>query len=487
MMKKLFSIITIIGLSVSSCNKILDEQVPAHKNVDYNVITDQKTAETALVGVYSYLAGGYQWEWHYGLDFSHLCGTSRGSGSSSGGLEAGYEGELIFNTMRADGSYSAKWQGAYKIINAANWVLKLIENVDESLFTADRKKQIIAETRFMRFFANFFLFRNYCYFFDINSEYGLLYRDEPVNLTNFRVARLNVKDSYDKLIEDLDYCIANGPEFSTVYRASKQTAKAFKAKLLAMRGGTADWNTVITLTNEVITSGKFAMESDHYSIFKKRNASKEVIFSLFISPNTVASNLGTVRCRWSGYYRATDFLKSLSNIGTQYNKAINDTINTYTASTNTYSLNYGSAGKIASYGVTDAELVANSAFIYLRLGEMQILKAEAIARTTGSVSEVLSVLNPLLVRAKDTPFTEQQISGNESLLNFVYLVLLKELALESGIDYEASLRFKDSNGLPKIIGQKQNLSTIDDIKKCVKPIHVNEIVVNDLCKQNPGY
>jgi len=41
--------------------------------------------------------------------------------------------------------------------------------------------------------------------------------------------------------------------------------------------------------------------------------------------------------------------------------------------------------------------------------------------------------------------------------------------------------------LPKIIGQKQNLSTIDDIKKCVKPIHVNEIVVNELCKQNPGY
>jgi hypothetical protein len=485
-MKKIITAI-LFGTLLTSCEEILDNQIPAHSNVDSNVVTNAEGAETNLVGVYSYLAsGGYQWEWHYCLNFGHLAGTTRGSGSSSGGEEAGWEGMLIFNTITVD-FYEVldSWNYAYKLVNGANWQIKLTEDLDDEEFTGNRKKEILAEARCLRFFANFYTFRLYSHFWDESSPDGIVYRTEPSVLSNHMQPRLSVAETYQKLIDDLDYCIENGPDFKDVYHTSNVTAKAFKAKLLAMRGTTQDWADVKTLTEEVIASGKFAMETDHYSIFKKRNSSKEVIFSRYFSSITPASELGTVRCRWSGYYRSTDWVKALSPLNSQYQKAINDTIETYTPSTGVTGYNYGSMGKIASYGLTDEELVTNSALLYLRLAEMHILRAEAIARTTGVASDVTDILNPLLTRAKDNPLDPATLTDAQLLLDAVYETLIKELVAESGIDFEASMRFFDAvTGQRKIFVQKERL---EDINLAIVPIPVEEVTVNSLCHQSEGY
>jgi hypothetical protein len=374
------------------------------------------------------------------------------------------------------------------MINASNWTLKLIEGVDDSKFSGNRKKGIIAEARFLRFFAGFYLFRHFAQFWNVNSSFGLLFRDEPASALNHVKARLTVAESYVKLIEDLDYCIENGPETGDVYHASKLVAKAFKAKLLAMRGTAQDWKEIIKLTDEVIASGSFALETDHYSIFKKRNKSKEVIFSRYFSPILLASNIGVVRARTSNYYRSVDWVRNLSTPQTQYYKAINDTINTYTASTNVTALTYQAMGKIASYGLTDAELVASSATLYIRLAEMVILKAEAIARTGGDAATVCNILNPLLVRAKDVALNPSELTSKELLLDAIYRTLIKELVAESGIDFEASFRFMDlTKGVPYIIVQKENLKTIDNIRISILPIPENELIINTLCVQNDGY
>jgi hypothetical protein len=485
-MKKIISALLLIAL-FASCEEILDRQIPAHSNVDSNVILNQDGAETSLIGVYSYLAsGGYQWEWHYCLNFGHLAGTTRGSGSSTGSEEAGWEGMLIFNALTYDFyAVLSSWNRAYQLVNAANWVIKLTDELDDAEFTGNRKKEIIAEARFLRFFANFYTFRLYSPFWDSSSEDGIIYRTDPSVLSNHMQPRISVSETYDRLIEDLDYCIEHGPEFSDVYHTSKVTAKAFKAKLLAMRGTPQDWVDVKTLTEEVIGSGKFAMETDHYSIFKKRNSSKEVIFSRYFSSTATGSDLGTVRSRTQNYYRSTDWVKALSPLNSQYQKAINDTITYYTASTGVTSYNYGTMGKIASYGLTDAELVANSATLYLRLAEMHVLRAEAIARTTGVASDVTDILNPLLSRAGDSPLDPADLTDEQLLLDAVYETLLKELVAESGIDFEASMRFFDAvTGQRKIFVQKERLQ---DINLAILPIPMEELFVNKLSHQNPGY
>lgn len=475
-----------------SCEGILDDQIPAHSTVDGNVITDQNTAEVALVGAYSYLeTQGYQWEWNYCYYFSHLAGTTRGSGSSDGmGTEAGFPGELIFNQMESDHSgYITVWSNPYKMINAANWVIKLTGDLDDSKISAERREGIIAEATFLRFFAHFYLFRNFSYFWDTDSPYGLLYRTEPSGLSNHIQARLSVADSYAQLLEDLDYCIEHGPEHTDRYHISKWTAKAFKAKLLAMRGTSQDLQDVITIADDVINNGPFAMNGDYYSIFRNKNSTPEAIFNRFFSVNSVASDLGVSRARVSNYYRAYDWVKDLcGEWGDQYHNAINDSIQILNHSTDVLEWWSGTIIKVASFGANDEEVASNAGLIYMRLGELVVLKAEAIARTTGNASEVCTVLNPLLSRAGDTPMDPADYSTPAELLEGVYTVLIKEMVAESGLDWEASMRFTDlSTGLLKIIVQKENLASADDIQKAIMPIPIQELLINTKLVQNPGY
>lgn len=51
----------------------------------------------------------------------------------------------------------------------------------------------------------------------------------PSALSNNNQGRSSVKESYEKIFEDLDYAIKYGPEFYSRYRGCATTAKAFKA------------------------------------------------------------------------------------------------------------------------------------------------------------------------------------------------------------------------------------------------------------------
>lgn len=478
-MKKVYLIIVVFISTLSSCTKILDEQIPKHSTIDANVIINQKSAQTALVGVYSYLADGQYWEWQYSRDFGHLAGTS-GSNPSGAGIEV----NQMFNTMEADQTeFLPRWQGAYKMILAANWVISLTEKLPDSEFELNKKNEILGEAHFLRFFAHFYLFRGFCYFWDTASPYGLIYRTEPANLSNHFQDRLNVKESYDKLLEDLDYCIENGPDVTDLYHSSKVSAKAFKVKLLAMRGNPEDQIQIIALANEVINSNKFNLEPTLLRVFEKRNSSKEIIFARYYDPNVPAGQLGVVRARAYNYYRATDYLLDIVQSSPQYLKAVRDTIQT--SNTNTA---FNVVGKICSNGLTEADLISNSYTSYLRLAEIQLLKAEAVARSSGSATDVCTILNVLLNRAEDTPLVASNYSSKEDLLEEVYNTMLKEVAMESGLDFEACFRFTDKfTGKRKILIQKPNLITEADLKKSIMPIPIEEMYINSKVKQNPGY
>lgn len=472
-MKNIFIFITILSLLVS-CEDILDQQVPAHKTVDGNVIKDEATAEVALVGVYSYLASGY-YEWVYARNFSHLAGTTRGSGSSDGTNEAGFEGELIYNIMESDHSgYIGIWSSDYKMINGANTMIPLTEKVDNNLFSPERKESIIAEATFLRFFAHFHLFRCFGYFWDINSPYGVLYRTEPSALSNHKQARLTVSETYEQLLEDLDYVIEFGPEITDIYHVSKYTAMAFKAKVLAMRGGSGDYEEVINIVNELMAATPYSPHSDYLSYFFNKRTSTETIFSLHFANNLTSTEIGLTRARTPFYYRATEFLINTASSSEQYLWAVQDTTE-------------GTIAKIANFGEGEEELVANAAFTFMRLSELIVLKAEAVARTTGNAQDVADLLNPLLERAGDTPLEPADYGTKAELLDAVYNVLIKEMGCETGLDWEASLRFDDGAGQPRLIGQKEGLESVADLQRAIMPIPIQELNININLVQNPGY
>ena len=61
-----------------------------------------------------------------------------------------------------------------------------------------------------------------------------------------------MKESYEKIFEDLDYAIQYGPRFYSKYRSCATTARAFKADILMNRGEEGDYAEAIRLANEVI-------------------------------------------------------------------------------------------------------------------------------------------------------------------------------------------------------------------------------------------
>lgn len=107
-----------------------------------------------------------------------------------------------------DYSVANLWSGSYKIINAANGVIKQIAEVDDNEFVGDRKNEIIAEARWLRAYGHYNLLRYFAQFYDQKSKYGVLLRKEFVTATNIAQARSSVKASYDCILEDLDFAEA---------------------------------------------------------------------------------------------------------------------------------------------------------------------------------------------------------------------------------------------------------------------------------------
>ena len=180
-------------------------------------------------------------------------------------------------------------------MNSANNFIYYTDRLPESAFGPNRKTEMLAEARFLRGFAHAFLLRKYGYFWDLDSRLGTIIRLEPSSLSNNNQARATVKESYEKIFEDLDYAIKYAPAFYSRYRVCATFAKAFKADLLMNRGADGDYSEAIRLANEVIGSAEFGMEDTYADIFQHGYDSKELLFTRFMkNPPAMDDNVGSL-------------------------------------------------------------------------------------------------------------------------------------------------------------------------------------------------
>jgi|GEM_PF-5715012 hypothetical protein len=464
-----------------SCEGILDDQIPVHHTVDGNVVTDETSAEVALTGTYSYLSGEF-WEFDYLGPLSNLAGIF---GYRNVSTIPVYDDAVLDNNFDYENrTLLNQWQGAYQMILSANWVIDRVEAVADSKFSGNRKKEIVAEARFLRFFGHYYVFRMFCKFYDIHSEEGLLYREEPVGVGNHMMARLNVADSYEKLLADLNDVIENGPEFTDAYHASRDAAKAFKAELLMMRGTEDDLTEVITLTEELIA--KYPLAASLEELYRDGAASSEVIFARFQSQK---DTWGTPRMKdfcYSNKYTLSEHLLFLLQGSGYFNWYQGETI-VYDPQGNT-STYENTVVKMAPTGKSNEEIKATTKMLYMRAAELYLLQAEAVARKSGKVSEVRRLINDNLFSRAAHPWIADQSYTKEELLYEVYKAYLVELSLENGIEFPLSVRFTDiQTGMRCLISQKRNLTSEADMWKAIQPIPKEEVRVNNLMKQNEGY
>lgn len=217
-------ILTVVFVLIcgSACDSLFEDELPKYDLTAENAIVDELSSESALLGVYSFLAERV-------FDSYYIADNAVRSGLVTNKYGAYAENLTLLRVPANSLENRDKWSIAYQMINAANNVIYYVQRLDDAKFNGDRKTEIIAEARFLRAFAHIFLMKYYAYFWDVNSPYGVLIRTEPGSLAENAKSRMSMRESFGQIIEDLDFAAEHAPDYTSCLRASKGAAKAFKA------------------------------------------------------------------------------------------------------------------------------------------------------------------------------------------------------------------------------------------------------------------
>lgn len=460
-MKNVFLYIVFTGIVFTqyACKKELNA-LPDQSKVDGNVIVDGKSAEVALNGAYYRLAES---------------GDDRGTPSTmtvftheilpaqlAGSIDYQYGGSDAARNIIVSESYTALpvWTASYLLVNAANGVIKGVKALPEGKITEQRRNEILGEAMFLRAYGHYRLLGFYAQYFDVNSNYGVMLRTEPVTTSNIAKARSTVSESYASILEDIDFAITNAPANNVNHYASSWTAKALKARVLINRGAQGDYENVIAITEDIMQNGPYELEGNLRDIFSTKGLeSKEVIMGTFPMPG----QLNKKDTYFNGpAYIPTTALVDLLNGDPRANWVLGDI--------------QGQVG-ITKYKGPGVEV----AYMF-RLTEIYLLRAEAIVRSGGSLDDARGLVKTVQQHAGLTDFSALDNAATpEAMLMEIYKETARNLLCEDGQDWFALLRLPF--GTVKILRP-----TIISKDQYIMPIPRTEFQKNSaIGDQNPGY
>ncbi len=459
----------LLAILSGGCDTWLDNEMPKHNLIAENAITNERTAETALNGIYSFLHGFGALSAYYISDNEFRCGLLYDQ--YNGTFEV--EDLSMLRQREEETRIYTPWFQMYQMINAANNFIYNVEKLPEDVFAAGRKEELLAEARCMRGFALGFLLRRYGYFWDLNSDLGIPLRLEPASLSNNFMGRSSVKECYKQIFEDFDYAIQFGPRYYSKFRTCATTAKAFKADLLLSRGETADYEEVVRLCDEILASDEFQLEKTYGDIFSRGYNSTELMFTRHIKtlPELDDNNPSLLRLFGTGIYKPSDMFLEIFNKEDARFAFTLDTV------------------KIM-HGISEVEKEAwvkhyvadgNCPMYYMRLGQVLLMKAEAMARLSYPIKDILVPLNTLRERAGNLPLHEENYWDHSDLLLEIFNENVKELSMENGAIYFLAIRIKSGN-VRKL--KELNPYYEDDSQLCF-PIPKMELDFNPNVVQKP--
>lgn len=471
MKKKLYISIGLLSILLSSCEKFITQE-PQYLLTPEVAVTDEASAKSLLNGAYSAINNN-DWTARFTGGFSSMLGIINYN-----------NGAYSFN-MTATGDNEPLWKAFYVAINNANAAIDGISPLSEDKFkTPGIKTQFIAEAHGIRAFAHLYTMWYFARWFDQpESKYGIIYKDKLSTLSNVYQPRLSVKDSYAKIIGDLDYAIANAPSFYSNKRFSKQLAKALKAKLLLNRGWSKDYEDALILVNEAIAESTglgVAPEPSLAQLYQNSWDSKELLF-----------------CR---YREKTDDVVSAYNFTYGYNYA------TMGITTQGNAVIGADPRHQAGWGNVKSPIAGNNTLkwapkklcrlgrqvggdndkytvYFLRITELYLMKAELLQKTGASFAIAMDPINYIRNRSGLGPLSAGNKVDFEKIL---FSEILNELNLENEADWMSSLRLKNATGM-YMLQDFRGTSFVPDQNKFVWPIPTSEMKFNKLIDQNPGY
>ncbi len=410
-----------------------------------------------------------------------------------------YNNDVKPNGIDQRGGMHNFYQKMYRTINLASFFIKTVEKRGIQGTSKATKNRLIAQAKVLRANSYFMLLKFFGQFYDSNSEYGIITTNKVINGFTF-LKRAKVSDTYAQIISDLKYAVKYAPNRGRDI-VSKTFAKGLLAKVYLYKGGTENWKKTVIYCKEIIDNlgGDFELVADYKSIFKESFKSKEVIFGPFYSKKEPISNPGAFSFDAQVIKPAKDF-KKLAD------KLVEDKIERVQKEDEfgpipgefeeklvikydpRYEFTFGK--KIegnTSFAYNKYPDVTKSTFYFLRVAEVCLIYAEAIARTDGNMQTAVSMLNKVRQRAyatSDNPPAPFVFTDKATLLEDIRKEKMLELHLETAETWFDLVRY-DRLGDLKISDLKPSITNVNQL---IFPIPLRVIANNsNFGNQNPGY
>ncbi|MBC9929186.1 RagB/SusD family nutrient uptake outer membrane protein [Chitinophaga qingshengii] len=438
----------------AACNRQLDLK-PEGTMVEADLLKNKQTTENFLAGTYLQL-------------MKSCAGNTYLFGDVTGNVVSSSNQNLIKGTIDPrDGNYDAMWSVPYATINQANVIITQLQKYAE--FDIAIQQQFIAEAKFIRALGHLTLLQLY-------GDGALQGKPNnmgiPLMMQSFDgydgsqdKARNTNEEVYTQILKDLDEAIAVLPETRTnpvdqASRATKGAAAALAARACMYK---QDYAKAAVYANVVLSGQRYNLQPSFLALWPdnatgngKYALSSEIIFAFPESWN--ATIYGDHGIFYAYYPPLPDFLAIY--------EAKDERLTDLKTAT----------GKMRKF--TDPKNMDNVNII--RLPEVMLTAAEALAQTSGVNPASVDLLNKVYARAytkNPVPkvYTVADFTSKQQLVDRILLERKRELAFEGFARFDAIRSGKQPN--PQLPANRYAM-----------PIPQREIdITGGLIVQNPGY
>ncbi len=445
-MKHKLLIVSII-LTLASCTEFL-EQEPTTILTDDSAITNEASAQEAVLGMYSSLRRNG----HYGI--YHVLVPDVLSDVLQSNSALPNINEFDNNEVLTENVFLQNmWTDPYYSILTANHILEKIPPITSIPIAA--KSRMVAEAKFIRALSHFNLTRLF-------GDIPIITTTDKTEIENTQ--RQPVSEVLNQIIQDLvdaetdlfdnQEAIGNftSNEASRVL-ATKAAASALLSRVYLFRASSGDFDLIINKTTSVIENSFYELEEVYDEAFSGR--SKETIFEVYYAQDEQARlNLESTPGNQFNYAVTNDFIAAFEDGDLRKDFLLVPSMSSF------YSMKYGAL---------------TSPAVVLRLADMYLMRAEARVRSD-NLEGGLEDLNIIRERAGLTLL--ENLSKEELLL-----AIEKERFIEFA--YEG-LRFVDlkRTGRTDAVLGSHNPNFWQSTDQLL-PIPFLE--VNNGLTQNPGY
>jgi starch-binding outer membrane protein, SusD/RagB family len=471
---KSFSILAILGFLAMGCNDKLELQ-PEQSLSPENAFANELASTASLMGVYS----NAQDLDVFGAN-PQIIGDFQADNVDFIGSFPTLQDIKSYVTLSDNGSIRTIWGDSYRVILAANAVIKFVPTVNDPGYTDAEKKQHIAEAKFLRALTYLQLVNLWGQPFNFQNGVtpGVPIVLEPSALAGEVILpkRNSVAEVYTQVEKDLNEAIADLPASYTSAeltrgRATKGAVSGLLSRVYLYKG---DNTKTITSADAVLNNVSLYDLAADYKFYDQNT--KEDVFSIQMS---ATDNSRTGSGGWASFYSpAEKGARGDCPFDAAFLASFDATDKRLVELTQK-----GNNGRTYTTKFKDPVTNADNAPI-IRTTEVLLNKAEALAKSSTTVSaDAITLVNRLRKRAGLADLVATNFATPAALVDAILVERRKELCFEG---HRRMDLLRNGKSL-RSTGTGAGAISAPGATRVVLPIPQREIDLGAAAPQNPGY